>query len=364
MTVRVVHVLYSLDTGGMEKGITTVIRHASPRFEHALCCLTRSGAMAKRLPEGTQVVEMRKAPGHSFRFLWTLSRALKRLRPDVVHTRNWPGMDGIVAGRLAGLRIVHGEHGWDPADATGRDPKRRRFRRLFSRWVREYTCVSRDIARWLADDLEIRRPITQIYNGVDTERFRPGDGGAALRAELGLHADAPLVGHVGRLDPIKDHPTLFRAIETLRASGAGAHLLVVGDGPEEARLRALAGDGIHLLGRREDVPRILGALDVFVLNSLNEGISNTILEAMASGRAVVATRVGGNPELVDDGETGRLVPAADADALARAIGDYLDDPDLRRRHGAAARAAATERFGIERMVREYEAVWARVAGGA
>ena len=308
MSIHVVHVLHALGTGGMERGLTNVIRNRSRGFEHSVVCLTQSGEMARLLPKDTEVVEMHKPPGNSPRFVWRLSRTLKQLRPGVVHTRNWGGMDGVIAARVAGLRrVVHGEHGWDMADPEGRNRKRRLARRWLSRWVSEYTCVSRDIERWLREEVRIKRPVTQIYNGVDTEMLRPGDDGAAVRDELGIPGECFVAGIVGRLDPIKDHPTLFRALAALRAQGGDARLLVVGEGPEEDRLRAVAGEGVHFLGNRTDVPRVLQALDLFVLSSLNEGISNTILEAMAAGLPVVATRVGGNSELVEDGVSGRLV---------------------------------------------------------
>lgn len=363
--MRVAHVLHSFDTGGLEKGVATVIRHAAPGFEHAVVCLSRSGATAQLLPRGTPVVELGKPPGHSPAYFWRLSRALAKLRPDVIHTRNWGGVDGIVAARLAGLRaVVHGEHGWGIDDPQGLDRRRIRARRFVSRWVREYTCVSAQMATWLRETVGLTRPLTQIYNGVDTERYKPGAGRAAVRAALGVPAEAFLVGIAGRLDPIKDHPTLFAAFERLRDHEPDARLLVIGDGPERARLVALAGRGVTFLGERHDVPELLSALDAFVLCSLNEGISNTILEAMAAAVPVVATRVGGNPELVEDGICGTLVPPREPAALAGALRAYCTRPKLRSAHGAAARERAVERFGIEAMVRAYEGVWRRVGGPA
>ncbi len=357
---HIVHVLYSFGTGGLEKGIATVARHGSPGFEHVVVCLARSGESERLLPGGTRVVELHKRPGNSPLFLWRLSRALRALRPDVVHTRNWPGMDGILAARLAGIRnVVHGEHGWGMEDPQGRSPRRLRVRRFLARWVREYTCVSRAIEGWLRHEVRVGRPVTQIYNGVDTDVFRPGPGDP-VRSELGIPAGAFVAGIVGRLDPIKDHPTLFRAFARLRESVPEARLLVVGDGPERARLEEEAGEGVIFLGDRADVPEILRALDVFVLSSRNEGISNTILEAMATGLPVVATDVGGNPELVLEGQTGTLVPAADPAALAAALARYAGDPALGETVGQRARARAVERFSIETMVAGYETVWTRV----
>jgi len=358
---RVVHVVNSFETGGMEKGVATLIRHSTGLFDHVLVCLTHSGNTARLLPAGTEIIELHKPPGNSPSFLLRLAGVLRRLRPCVVHTRNWPGLDGVIAARLAGIRqLVHGEHGLGSDDPTGLDPRRLRVRRALASWPREYTCVSRSLERWLRETVRVPRPVTRITNGVDTIACRPGPG-AVARRDLGLGEGAFVVGVIGRLDPIKDHRTLLAAHARVRAAVPQLELLVVGDGPERERLMASAPEGVRFLGNRDDVPAILQALDVFVLPSTNEGISNTILEAMASGIAVVASRVGGNPELVEDGRTGTLFAAGDAGALADALHAYAASRDLVARHGSAGRRRAEEAFSIDAMVGAYGAVWERVA---
>ena len=360
--IRVAHVLYSFHTGGMEKGVATLASHASPDLDHAIVCMGRSGAASRLLPQTTRVIELDKPPGHSLRFVSKLAGCLRMLAPDVVHTRNWGGMDGVVAARLAGIRkVVHGEHGWGMGDPFGADSKRILTRRILAMGVREFTCVSKAMIGWLRDSVKIRKPITQIYNGVDTDVYRPGPPASSVREDLGLTEGSLVLGTVGRLDPIKDHPSLFRAFAELRPVFPDLTLLVVGNGPEYDRLRQLSGPGIRVLGDRHDVRDLLRLIDVFVLSSINEGISNTILEAMAAGRPIVATRVGGNPELVCDGETGRLVQPKDPSALAAAVAEYLSSPDLRRRHGHAAREAALGRFSIPAMVASYEGIYRRLA---
>ncbi len=360
-TLRIVHVLHSFGTGGLEKGIATVVRNASPDLEHVIVCLSRAGESTRLLPLGTQVLELRKPKGNSLRSIWRLSRMLRALRPDVVHTRNWSGMDGIVACRLAGIgNVVQGEHGWGMEDPDGCNPKRLRVRRFLGRWVKEYTCVSKTMIGWLKEDACARKRITQICNGVDIDLYCPGDRASARHA-LQLPDKAFVVGTVGRLDPIKDHEGLFRAFEMVRFTTPGVQLVVVGGGPERTRLEALSGDGVRFLGERSDVPAIMRAFDLFVLNSRNEGISNTILEAMATGLPVVATAVGGNSELVEDGVTGWLVSPGDPTALAAAIRRGIMDVHKCRVCGERGRRRTLDGYDIQSMVTAYEDVWRRVA---
>lgn len=358
--LRVVHVLHLFGTGGLEKGVETLIRRTAERIDHDVISLENE--VPHDLPAGSRQRVLGKKPGNSLRSLFKLAGWLRDLRPCVVHTRNWAGIDGILAARLAGIRAtVHGEHGWAMGDPEGRNPWRRRMRRFLSRWVRTTTCVSRDIERWLRDDVRVRCPVVQIYNGIDTDTYAPAATGADVRRELGAPPGAPLIACIARLDPIKDHPTLFRAFARVRERSPDARLVCVGDGAERARLEALKGPGVHLLGTRRDVVRLLQASDVFVLASRNEGISNTILEAMSAGLPAVVSRVGGNPEIVADGETGRLFPAGDEAALAARVTEYLADPALRAAHGRAGRERCLRQHGVDAMVRAYEEVWRRAS---
>lgn len=363
--IRIAHILYSFGTGGLEKGIATLARNSSEDIEHIIVCLSVSGASEKLLPSGVQIVELHKAPGNSPAFLWKLSRTIKSLCPSVVHTRNWSGMDGIIAARMAGIgSIVHGEHGWGMEDPDGLNSKRILVRRFLRHWVREYTCVSKSIESWLKKTIRVKRPVSQIYNGVDIDLYSPTKDKAGIRQSLGLANDSFLVGIVGRLDPIKNHSILFQAIETVRKQIPKVCLVVAGDGPERDRLEREAGRSTVFLGNRADVPELLRALDLFVLPSLNEGISNTILEAMASGLPVAATRVGGNPELVLDGSTGRLLPPCDPAAIVNAIMDFFENPTFRDSCSRAARDRIVANFGVDVMVEGYERVYRRVAAGA
>jgi sugar transferase (PEP-CTERM/EpsH1 system associated) len=363
-TLRIVHVINLIvPSGGMEKGLAMLIRRGSPDLEHVVITIEGAREPERVLPHGTRLIDLRKPPGHSWRFIWQLSRLLRELSPCVVHTRNWPGVDGVIAARLAGIRsVVHSEEGWGMLDMLGQSRKRILVRRFMSRWTRNFLSVSKDIERWLTDTVRVRCPVLHIHNGIDSDAYAGPRTSAELKAELGLPADALLVGIVARLDPIKDHPTLFRAFRHVRERVPQAVLLCVGDGAERENLRRIVTPGIRMLGERHDVPRILRGLDVSVLVSRNEGASYTILEAMAAGLPVVASRVGGNPELVIDGVTGGLFPAGDEAALADALVAYLVAPETRAAHGAAARERALRLYGTDEMVKAYEDTWRACAG--
>lgn len=363
----VVHVVNSLAVGGLENGVVNLVNATSTRFRHLIVCMTADGPLHARLRPEVEVIVLGKRPGQDPWALLRLVRLLRRLRPLIVHSRNWPAIDAIPAARVARVPlVVHGEHGREVADPEGRNPRRKRIRRALAPLVHHFVTVSGDLRRWLIEDVRVpAAKVSAIHNGVDLSRFGRA-GRLESRLRLDLPAEAPIVGTVGRLDPVKDQAGLIRAFAKVRSAHPDAQLVVVGDGPCRAELEdvaAASGQGGHvrLLGNRDDIPAVMSALDVFVLPSIAEGISNTILEAMASGLPVVATRVGGNPELVEDGIGGALVPRQDPSALAAAIAGYVADPELRRRHGLASRQRATGHFSLERMAEAYANLYTSLA---
>jgi len=360
LKIRVVHLVYSFATGGMEKGICTTIRHGSAGFEHVVICLTTSGEMVRYLPEKTLVLALGKKPGNSLLFLLRLAKLLRRFRPAVIHTRNWSGLDGVFAARLAGIKsVVHGEHGWGMADPYGLNSKRRYIRRAADLGVHKYTCVSKQMKTWLDNQIHVKKPISQIYNGIDAQQFHPATEREkiGLRQKFRLPNASPVIGVVGRLDPIKNHRLLFDAYTMLKPHYPEMRLLVVGDGPERKGLEKIATEGIRFLGRIEDMCEIYRLFDIFVLPSNNEGISNTILEAMASGLPVIASHVGGTPELIEHGINGLLFPLGDVTSLADRIRAYSDNPAIAASHGIKARKTVETNFTIGKMVSSYENVW-------
>jgi sugar transferase (PEP-CTERM/EpsH1 system associated) len=362
----VAHVIHSLATGGLENGVVNLVNHAGADFRHVIVCMTGEGAMRDRLKPGIEVFALGKRPGQDLGAVWRLVTLLARLRPAVVHSRNWPAFDAVPAARLAGVSVVvHGEHGREVTDPHGRNARRNRLRRTLAPLVTRFVTVSRDLERWLVEDVRLpARKVLTIPNGVKLERFGRTSSQEARR-RLGLPAEAAIVGTVGRLDPVKDQAALVRAFAALRSGHPEALLILAGEGPCRPDLTRLISElglagRVRLLGDCPDVALVLAALDLFVLPSIAEGMSNTLLEAMAAGIPVVATRVGGNPELVEDGAAGRLVPPQDPAALAEVMAGYLDDPHLRTLHGKAARQRATEHFGLDRMCAAYTGLYLRL----
>lgn len=364
----IAHVVNSLETGGLENGVVNLVNVAGDHFRHTVVCMTREGAFGKRVDPAVGIVTIGKRPGKDLRAFWRLVLLLRRLKPAVVHSRNWATFDAVLAARIARTpAVVHGEHGRDITDPNGENPRRRRIRRACAPLVDRFVVVSRDLQRWLVEDVRLpARKVITIQNGVDVSRFGIGSS-AEARQRLGISGDRLVIGTVGRLDPVKDQAGLIEAFSRLRGKHSEALLVIVGDGPCRERLAELTArlglqDRVLLLGERRDIPEILMALDVFVLPSVAEGMSNTVLEAMASGLPVVATRVGGSPELVEEGLTGRLVAPLDPTALAGAIDGYLEDTHLRVLHGKASRQRAVEHFDLHRMARAYADLYTSVLG--
>lgn len=373
----IVHIIFKLATGGLENGLVNLINiMPRERYRHAIVSLTDVTDFRERIVrDDVPVVALHKKPGHDMGVYWRAWKALRTLRPDVVHTRNFPALEFLAVSACAGLAArVHGEHGREIYDLAGTNRIHNMFRRMINPLVCRYVAVSRDLAEWLVGTVGVPlQKVTHIYNGVDTARFHPCRTRDLPGAPPGFFSSNPLViGTVGRMQQVKDQITLVRAfahlLKTVPEARQVVRLIMVGDGPllEESQ-RILNSEQCAscawLTGARSDVAEILHSFDVFVLPSLAEGISNTILEAMASGLPVIATRVGGNVELIEEGRTGFLVPAADPVGMALALRRYLDDPQLSIRQGAEARRKVESEFGLNVMVARYLAMYDGVLAG-
>lgn len=366
------HIVHRFDYGGLENGLVNIINTMDrTACRHAVIALTEATEFAGRITNPAATVHsLHKQPGKDPRAYLRLWSLLRQLRPAVLHTRNIGTLDCVAIGRLAGIRTcVHGEHGWDTHDPDGTNPRYRRLRKLLNPLVTRFITVSRDLAEWLTGTVGIRADkVLTICNGVDTERFRPGNPLERDGLPDGFKGPACVViGTVTRFQEIKDPLLLVEAFiaarEQLDPAQTDLRLVMLGDGPLKAEAeQRLADAGLQreswLPGMRDDVPGLMRAFDIFALSSKREGISNTVLEALATGLPVVATHTGGNPELIDDGATGALVPPEAPDELAAALLRYATDPRLRAAHGKAARARAEQDFSLQAMAASYQDVYA------
>jgi sugar transferase (PEP-CTERM/EpsH1 system associated) len=367
----VAHIIYRLDVGGLENGLVNIINGIPEKcYRHVLICLTEYTDFRLRIKrQDVQFFALKKGEGKGLGVYVKLWRLLRKLHPDIAHTRNLAGVDCAVIAAFAGVpHRVHGEHGKDMLEIHGDNRKYNLLRRLCKPFVHTYIAVSHNLSVWLRDRIGVpERKITQIYNGVDIGRFYPAH---LSRAPLPIadfaSSSTIVIGTVGRLAAVKDPVTLVRAfirlLELVPAARKELRLVLVGDGSLRPRIETLldsanATDIVWLAGKRDDVPELLRGFDIFVLPSLTEGISNTILEAMATALPVVATKVGGTPELVIEGVTGTLVPPSDVDAMAHTLKMYIEQPDLRHKHGRAGRVRVEREFDIARMVSRYQSVY-------
>jgi len=362
--IHIGHVVLSLRPGGLENGVVNVINGLpADRFVSTVYCLQEAGEFAQRLrAPGCSVREYGLKPGNDLRLPFRLSRDLRGDGVQVLHARNSEAFFyGYAAARLSGIRaVIHSEHG----RASRESGLRRRLQGwMLRRRIRAFA-VSRELARRL--EVELGLPggtFGVIYNGVDLDRFSKCDAGPCQS-----RGGPVTIGSVGRLVDVKNYPLLLRAFAELRKA-VDARLLIVGDGSERQMLEALtqhlgiAGE-TQFVGHSEDVARYMRQMDIFVLPSLREGLSNTVLEAMACGLPIVATDVGGNGELVADKQSGYLFPSGDVPALAAHLRRLAGDAELRTRMGEAGRARAHGEFAMQAMLDHYAQLYADVADGA
>lgn len=359
------HVLYRLQAGGTEYGVVKVVNGVSRGpVSCSICSTTTATDVRAQLRSDIRLHECSRRDGNDPSLVWQLFRLFRRERPHIVHTHAWGTLvEGLVAARLARVPVVvHGEHG-----TLQLKPYQARAQRLaWSKVDRLLSVSSRLAERMAATTGYPLERIQVIRNGVDLARFTAVDRVEARRT-LGMPQEVPAIGTAGRLVPVKNQALFIEALGDLARRGAPFVGIIVGDGPlrqalEERALAVGLRDRVRFLGHREDIERVYAALDVFVLSSASEGLSNTILEAMASGLAVVATQVGGADELIEDGTSGILVPPESPDSLASALNRIVcADTPLHALLGHRARQRAEAMFSLEGMIRSYEELYLELA---
>lgn len=370
--MKVLHVIHSLVRGGLENGVVNLLNHLPDDIEQSVACLDKRGEMADRVRDGVPIHVLDRQR-NDIKLPFRLARLMKEIQPDVVHCRNWNAwLDTVAAHRIAGRpgTLVWSFHGF--AGGAVWPTKRAMISRGLTRLTDQMFAVCHDSAQRYADFANVSADRFEVlYNGVDLARFTPhydvqGDQVEARRA-LGLDPDKVLVTTVASLTPVKDHASLLRAVAALAQShGDRVQFLFLGDGPLRGELEVQIEqsgieDRVLMPGNTDRVPDYLQVSDVAVLPSRLEGMSNTILEAMATGLPVIANDVGGNPELIVAGETGLLAEQGNDASMAERLARLIDDPALRLQYGRAGRARAEQVFSIEAMMHHYAEYYRRIA---
>ena len=362
--LKVIHLVEDLKTGGAERVIAdTAMGLDRKKYEASVWCVTRGGETATELSEkGIEVkilgISSYRNPLNTLK----LTRLLKAARPDIVHAHGYfASVIGRLAARKAGIPVILAH-----VHSTYWEYRKRHImiERKLSRFTHKIICCSKAVENFVKNIEKITGNKTiVIYNGVDEERFSPLKSTAFNRAEFGIDEKAPVAGTVSSLTPHKGHEYLIQAASLVLGTLPSAKFLIVGDGPLRQKLEDQAKNlNIHpaviFTGTRKDIPEMLSLMDVFVLPShTREGLGIAIIEAMAAERPVVATDIGGIPEVVNDGETGLLVPPGVPEALSKAIIELLRNPKKAKEMGEKGRNQVKEKFTTKKMLSEIEHVY-------
>jgi glycosyltransferase involved in cell wall biosynthesis len=357
--------------GGAEVLVSRFVRHFREQYRVVVVCLDEIGQVGHALVEdGTSLFVLGRQLGFDWRCVRRLRRLVAAEQIDLIHAHQCTPFAYALATRFFGPRppVLLTEHGRFFPDYPSR--KRKWFHRLLADPRDRYIAVGKSVRQALIDNEGLPQArVEVVYNGVDFESWSPSAGTRqAARAQLGVSENSFVVLQVARLDPIKDHATALRAIELANRRNGPVHLFIVGEGPQRAEIeqhirnRSL-GQRVTMLGLRNDVRNLLAAADAFLLTSVSEGIPVTVLEAMAAEVPVVATNVGGLPELVCDGTNGLLAPPGDASKLAEAILRLTDAPALAGQLASRAKRRVEMEFSESGMIGAYERIYAEMFGG-
>jgi len=362
--MKVLHIVLRLDIGGLEVFLLELIKNRTRAIEPYIICLEEKGALGEEFHD-VPLLSLGKKPGIQLGIINQIIDFVKTNRIDLIHTHNdGPHFYGALAGCLSRVPVVHTRHGIHDVE----NRKRLWMDRFSSFLSAKVIGVSNDISNLYGNTIKVSRSkVITILNGVNTRIFTPHTVDRLKVLGVDIPKEALILGIVGRLAQVKDHKTLLDACHILKNRSKKYHLVVVGDGPLKLDLITYAqtlgiASNVTFTGERSDIAELMNAFDVFVLSSVSEGISVTLVEAMACGLPVVATDVGGNPEVVLDGKTGFLVPPQDPDAIAQKIIELLKRPNLRSTMGRAGRARAEEVFSIHKSVERYENLYKEVIG--
>ena len=369
--IKIFYIVNTLGYGGVEKYVVDIINNINTQhFYPIIVCLKKVGPLKDKIKNRLTIYELNKKEGNSPFLPFRLAKLIKKEGVDIIHSNNWGTfVESVIAKWISRAPVViHAQHGLEMNDSEATS-KLKRYKRNIIRHVFSYltdtiavvSCATQEFVTdgWKAP----KEKVKLIYNGVDLNVF---NNLLVLKdtkySELSISKNDLIIGSVGRLMRVKNYPCLIRAFKILSQEFNHVKLLLIGEGPDMLEIKSLIEkldltNKIKLLGNRNDIRDILTVMDIFVLPSISEGISLSILEAMASHVPVVTTNVGGNPEIIENGKNGILVGPDNADELANAIRTLIVNPDKRKELGNSGRKIVEEKFALDRMVEDYESLY-------
>ncbi len=354
--------------GGAAVVVHNLIQHLDRSlFNPMLCCLDETGALGEELKaSGVKVFCLNRQPGTDWGIIKKLRRIIKTERVDLIHAHQYTAFfyGGLAAISSRFKKLIFTEHGRHYPDQ--RNTKRVIVNQLMLPFTARIIAVSPAVKQSLITyEVMPGRRIEVIFNGIDCCKFKTNNHEINKKKSLGLAPGDLVCGMIARLGTEKDQATLIKALPKVILKYPQARLLLIGDGPKKTELENLVrqlglADKVIFTGSRRDIPELLAVLDIAVLATFYEGTSITLLEAMAAGKPVIASRVGGNPAVVEDGVTGFLVPVSDPEALADRLLQLFADEHLRKQMGNAGCRQVEEQFSLEQMVTNYEKLYRQV----
>lgn len=368
--IHIAHIVYSFSTGGLENGMVNLINHLPcANYKHSIICLTTydKDFFARIKTPNTDIYSLNKPPGNGVSWLFRCWKLLRKLNPDICHSRNLSAMEAQVAAFMSNVPFrLHGEHGWDVRDLGGVNQKFQYIRRILKPFIHQFIGLSVEATDYLECKIKVSpNKINHICNGVDIEKFKPFSTENLLPAKF-FGAENLIFSTVGRLAEVKNQTFLVDAFLALLKKYQYAQnlkLVVVGEGEllptlKEKVSKANAENHVWFAGNRHDVDKLMPQFDVFILPSLAEGISNTFLEAMACGLPVIATDVGGNVELMYEAhKSSHLVGVNNISELVNSMSQFVESKEYLRNSAVCVRNYCVENFSIDTMVNKYHQIY-------
>lgn len=363
--IRIMYLVHSLERGGLEKCVALLVNKINPEiFIPSVCCLSGLGPSLILIEkDSVKIFNMEKGEAHEVFLFLRLAKLFKKEKIDILHTNGWATLfDGVLGAKVGGIPvIVHSEHGKDPEDFVQIQQRRVWTRRLITPFLDKMITVSDDIKKQFVNITGLKtEQITCIHNGIEFQDMEINY--KEKRREIGVKDHEILIGSVGRLESVKNYDMFIRAAEIVLKEYPLVKFIIIGDGSLRQKLHSLITEiginkSVFLLGERNDVNELLKIMDIFVLPSISEGLSLALLEAMANKLPIVATNVGGNPEVVIDGKTGILVPSGDIFSLVMAITELIKDENKRKNMGEDGFVMVKKEFAVEKMIANHEELY-------